>query len=458
MTTNRKFSRRSFIKTSGAAAAVAPFILPSHIWAAETKPNDRLTLGFIGLGTQGRGLMSGFQDRKDTQVLAVCDVDTNRRENAKKMVEEKYAKQTGSDYKGCAAYTDFRELLGRKDIDAVVIATPDHWHALIAIAAARAGKDIYCEKPLCQSVREARLMVEAVRKNDRIFQTGSMQRSSREFRVACELVQNGVVGKIERVEVAVGDPGIICNLPEENVEPGLDWEFWLGPAPKRGYHSELSPRGVHKHFPNWRNYREYGGGMITDWGAHHFDIAQWGMGMDQSGPVEVFPADKPNAKRGARFKYANGVEVIHKDGPGVTFFGREGRVIVNRGKFELWMGDQQKAGVIPRPESPEQKIDKGKLLAQDLDAAEKEYLSGAKIKLYNSKDHKTDWLNAVKTRKAPICDVEVGARSVTVCHLVNLAYYHGEKFQWDPKSNRFANGAGKVEWLDVPHRDPWKLA
>ena len=457
MTTQRRFSRRTFLTSTLTAGAVAPFILPSHIWAAETKPNDRLTLGFIGMGTQNRGLMNGFLDRKDTQTVAVCDVDTSRRENAKKMVEDKYAKQTGSDYKGCGAYADFREVIARKDIDAVVIATPDHWHALIAIAAARAGKDIYCEKPLCQSVREARAMVEAVRKNNRVFQTGSMQRSSREFRVACELVQNGVIGKVERVEVAVGDPGIPCNLPEQEAEPGLDWDMWLGPAPKRGYHSELSPRGVHKHFPNWRNYREYGGGMITDWGAHHFDIAQWGMGMDNSGPVEVFPADRPNAKRGVRFKYPNGVEVTHKDGPGVTFFGSGGKVIVNRGKFELWMGEQQKAGAIPKvPEG--EKVDRSKLLGQDLDAVEKEYLSNARTKLYNSRDHKSDWLTAIKTRKAPICDVEVGARTVTVCHLVNLAYYHGERFQWDPIANKFAAGTGKAEWLDVPRRDPWKLA
>src|SRR5829696_3600457 len=354
MTTTRKFSRRSFIKTSSAIAASAPFILPSHIWAAETKPNDRLALGFIGMGTQNRGLMSGFLDRKETQTLAVCDVDTTRRENAKKMVEDKYAKQTGSDYKGCAAYADFRELIARKDIDAVVIATPDHWHALIAIAAARAGKDIYCEKPLCQSVREARAMVDAVRKNNRVFQTGSMQRSSKEFRVACELVQNGVVGKIERVEVAVGDPGIVCDLPEQDMEQGLDWDMWLGPSAKRAYHSELSPRGVHKHFPNWRNYREYGGGGVTDWGAHHFDIAQWGMGMDESGPVEVIPAENPKANSGVRYKYANGTVVNHTGGPGVLFHGSKGKVMVNRGKFELWMGQQQKAGFIPKPENAEQ--------------------------------------------------------------------------------------------------------
>ena len=332
MTTPHRASRRSFLATTTTAVIAAPFILPSRIWAAETKPNSRLTLGFIGMGKQAGGLLGGFLGKKETQTVAVCDVDTTRRNHAKKMAEDFYAKQTdGGSYKGCAAYNDFRELLARKDIDAVVIATPDHWHAFISIAAAQAGKDIYCEKPLCQSIHEARAMVNAVRKNKRVFQTGSMQRSSREFRVACELVRNGRIGKIERVEVMVGGPGIPCDLPVEADEPGLDWDLWLGPAPQRGYHSELSPRGVHNHFPNWRRYREYGGGMVTDWGAHHFDIAQWGLGMDESGPVEIFPADKPNATEGVHFTYANGVEVMHKNGNGIWFYGSEGRIFVNRG-------------------------------------------------------------------------------------------------------------------------------
>ena len=223
MFTTSSQRRRSFIKSTAIISAAAPFLLPSRVWAAETKANDRLTLGFIGLGTQGRGLMGGFLGRKDTQTVAVCDVDTNRRENAKKIVEDHYAKQTGSDYKGCQAYNDFRELLARRDIDAVVIATPDHWHALITIAAAGAGKDIYCEKPLCQSVHEARAMVNAIRNNKRIFQTGSMQRSSKEFRTACELVRNGRIGKVQRVEVSIGGPGKLCDLPTEADEPGLDW-------------------------------------------------------------------------------------------------------------------------------------------------------------------------------------------------------------------------------------------
>jgi predicted dehydrogenase len=434
-------SRRQFIRAGTIATAAAPFILPSHVWSAATPPNDRLTLGFIGVGTQGRGLLGGFLGRRETQTIAVCDVDTNRRNAAKKQVEDFYAKQNAAGYRGCEAYNDFRQLLERRDIDAVVIATPDHWHAVIGMAAARARKDIYCEKPLTQSIHEARELVDAVRKYKRVFQTGSMQRSSPEFRVACELVRNGVAGDIKSVEVSIGGPGVPCDLPAETAEPGLDWSLWLGPAPMRPYHSELSPRGVHKHFPNWRKYREYGGGMVTDWGAHHFDIMQWGLGMDNSGPIEILPAQDRKASEGVRLTYASGTEVIHKNsGFGVSFLGTNGKVLVNRGKFELWLGEQQKASS-----------------TKDVAAIEKEFLENARVKLHKSTDHKGDWLSAIRTRGLPICDVEIGARSVTVCHLVNLAYYHGERMKWDPARNRFTDRTGNKDWLDVPHRRPWRV-
>jgi len=442
MTTKHQFTRRSFLKSTAALATTASFILPSRVWSAETPPNDRVTLGFIGMGTQNRGLLGGFLNKKETQTVAVCDVDTNRRNNAKKIVEEFYAKKTDSGaYKGCEAYVDFRDLLARKDIDAVVIATPDHWHALIAVTAARAGKDIYCEKPLCQSVHEAEAMIQAVRKNKRVFQTGSMQRSSKEFRVACELVRNGHIGKVQRVEVAIGGPGRWCDLPGEADEPGLDWNMWLGPAPMRAYNSELSPRGVHKTFPNWRNYREYGGGMVTDWGAHHFDVAQWGLGMDNSGPVEIIPAGKPNAQEGVRLLYDNDVEVAHKSGNGIWFYGTDGKIFVNRGKFEFFLGSEQKART-----------------AADCDAIAKEYLADAKVRLYSSNDHKGDWLASIQTRKPPICDVSIGAHTVIVCHLVNMAYNNGQRLKWNPEKLEFTGGTGDKKWLDVPYRDPWKLA
>ncbi|MDG1890235.1 MAG: Gfo/Idh/MocA family oxidoreductase, partial [Verrucomicrobiota bacterium] len=206
-----KKTRRQFLRSTSATAVMAPFILPSRIWSAEVQPNDRINMGFIGMGKQNQHLLSHFMKLKGTQALAVCDVDTTRREDARKRVENFYSGRTDSgSFKGCEAYNDYQDLLERNDIDAVCIATPDHWHALMAVHAARAKKDIYCEKPLCQSIREARRMVNAVRWNKRVFQTGSMQRSSQEFRVACELVRNGIIGPITRVEVSVGGPSRPC--------------------------------------------------------------------------------------------------------------------------------------------------------------------------------------------------------------------------------------------------------
>lgn len=419
-------NRRSFFKAG--AAAAAPFILPPHVWSAETGPNSRINLGFIGMGKQNRGLLGGFIRRPQVQVVAVCEVDAVRREDAKRRAEEYYSKENAASYKGCAAYNDFRELLARPDIDGVVIATPDHWHAPIGIAAANARKDIYCEKPLTQSIAEARALVNAVRKNQRVFQTGSMQRSSREFHKACELVRNGRLGKLEKIEVSVGGPPAPCDLPAEQKPEGLDWNMWLGPAPERPYNSVLSPPGIHDHFPHWRNYREYGGGGITDWGAHHFDIAQWALGMDDSGPVEVIPPADREAKHGVKFIYANGVPMYHTNGNGIVFFGEKGKIYVNRGRFEA---TPEQLAEAPIPENG--------------------------IKLYKSPDHLRNWLECMQSRKKPICDVEIGARTVTVCHLANIAYLNDTHLKWDPAREQFVGGTGKSEWLDIPHRHPWTV-
>jgi predicted dehydrogenase len=256
-----------------------------------------------------------------------------------------------------------------------------------------------------------------------------MQRSSQEFRKACELVRNGRIGKVKQVIVGVGGPSKWCDLPEETMEPGLDWNFWLGPAPVRPYNSVLSPRGVHTHFPNWRNYREYSGGMMTDWGAHHFDIAQWGLGMDDSGPVEIIPPEDPKAKSGVRYLYANGVEMIHDASRGgALFIGENGKVFVDRGKFEA------------TPET----------LAQ-------EPLDDKAISLYNSSNHLKDWLDCIRSRKLPICDVEIGCRSVSVCHLGNLAYWNHRRLKWDPKAEQFIGDKEANTWLDREKRAPWKV-
>jgi predicted dehydrogenase len=429
-------SRRGFIKS--AAAGTLPLIL-SRSSSGDDKPpaSERVGLGFIGMGTMNRGHLGFHLGQKDVQVLAVCDVDTTRREAAKNSVEKKYADamKSGS-YKGCTAYGDFRELLERKDIDAVVIATPDHWHAIAALEACKAGKDVYCEKPLTLTIHEAKALIDAVRKTERVFQVGSQQRSDNEFRTACELVRNGRLGKLEAVYVNVGVSSKPCDLPEEKMEQGLDWDRWLGPAPVRPYNSALAPRGVHPHFPNWRLYREYSGGMMTDWGAHHFDIAQWGLGMDESGPVEIVPPDDQKAGHGVKYIYANGVPVIHtektadgKPVDGVVFIGSEGWIQVNRGKLSSFPAD-----IIKQP------------------------LGEKDVHLYKSPGHQRDWLNCLRTRKRPICDVEVGARSVTVCHLGNIAYWTHEKFKWDPKAWKFVDASATVEkWFDRARRDPWQL-
>ena len=428
-------TRRGFVAT----AAAAPLILSTSSFGQEKKEpaSNRLGIGFIGMGTQSRGHVNFCLGDKECQVLAVCDVDTTRREAAKKTVESKYAEAVKSGiYKGCAAYNDFRELIERKDIDAVVIATPDHWHAIPCLEAIKAKKDVYCEKPLTLTILESKMLIDAARKMNVVFQTGSQQRSGTEFRTACELVHSGRIGKLQAVYVNVGGPSKPCDLKEENEEPGLDWDRWLGPAPKRAYSSVLSPRGVHGHFPNWRNYREYSGGMMTDWGAHHFDIAQWGLGMDEAGPVEVHPPENPKSEKGIKYIYSNGVPVIHADEyekgkkvNGVAFIGSEGKIFVNRGYLASEPAELVKVPI-----------------------GEKD------VHLYKSPGHQRDWLNCIRSRKRPICDVEVGARSATVCHLGNIAYWTGQKIKWDPKEWKFVDAPEEVaKWIDRERRDPWQL-
>ena len=451
MNSFRSLNRRHFLKTA-LLAGTAPLILRSSLFAEDAAPSGQITLGFIGLGKQGKGLLGACLPRKDFRVLAVSDVDTTRRNLAKQAVESQYGKGVKSgEYKGCDAYGDFRELLARKDIDAVVIATPDHWHALIAIAAANAGKDIYCEKPMAHTVLEGRAMVQAVRANQRILQVGSMQRSMGIFRAAGELVRNGVLGEVKKVDVAVGGPPKPCDLPEEKMEPGLDWDLWLGPAPLRPYNSILSPRGFPKGFPAWRNYREYGGGGVCDWGAHHFDIVQWAFGFDTTGPVEFFPAEKADAKFGVRWHYANGLEVTHQgsvhgqekkqENNGITFYGDKGKLFVNRQKFQLWLD--------------------GKLKAETMDSYEpllKELLPADAVRLYRSTNQFTDWVKAMKSRELPVCDVETGHRSATICNLANAVYFSGKGLKWNPQTEQFTDGTGNASWLTREYRAPWKLA
>jgi predicted dehydrogenase len=437
-------SRRSFLKA--AALTSAPLILRSGLLGADA-PSKKLTMGFIGMGKQNAHLMPSFMARDDsTRVLAVCDVDTNRRTAAKKRVDD-YYKEKGQ-AADTTAHADWQELIARKDIDAVCIATPDHWHAIATTAALASGKDVYCEKPLTHTVEEAVAVIDGVKKHQRVLQTGSMQRSSKEFRVACELVRNGVIGTISHVECQFGVPSIPCDLPEEAMEPGLDWDGWLGPAPMRPYNSTLAPRGLHDHYPLWRLYSEYAAGYVGDWGAHHLDIAQWGLGMDESGPVEIIAA-KPGATEGCVLKYANGITVKHlNEGFGVHFYGDAGEVKVNRGRFELILKD----GPFIKPG---EKVSTDGAVAR----AEKQFLTDAKVKLYATPkgDHLQDFLTCVASRQKPCTHEIIGGRTSIVCCLMDLSYTHQASMKWDPEKNEFTGGTGNPAWLKNHYRGSLKL-
>ena len=429
MSKNRSgLSRRGFL--GGAAAALAvPAIIPRHVLGdpKNAPANEKIVLGAVGIGKMMYGLhLPHFLRMPEVKIVAVCDVDTTRRGAGKKRVDDAYGNTD------CAACKTHHEILARKDIDAVACATPDHWHAIVILDTCKAGKDMYCEKPLTNNLMEAKTVMDAVSASKIIFQTGSQQRASSNFRYACELVQNGRIGRIKQVMVGVGGPPRPCNLPGEEMEPGLDWDRWLGPAPMREYSSVLSPRGVHNHFPSWRAFCEYGGGGMTDWGAHHFDIAQWGLGMDKSGPVEIVPPENPKAGHGVKYVYAGGAEVIHGGPGGITFIGTEGEIFVTRGKLSSKPED-----VIKKP------------------------IGENEIHLYKApggshSGHRQDWVNCVKSRKQPNCPIEIGARTVAVCHLGIVAYLHGEELagkslKWDPQKWEFVGNDEANKWRDYPY-------
>jgi predicted dehydrogenase len=419
-------TRRGFLHRA-IAAAVAPMFLPGRAKGA----NDRINLGVIGVGKQGEFHVKRVtsQHKSDVQITAVCDAHRQFAELGRKIVHEAYGQDAGGSFTGCEMHEDHQRMLEQPGLDAVLIATPDHWHAQQVIDAARAGKDIYIEKPLSLTIAEAGRMVQAVRRYDRVCQTGSMQRSYSNFRQACELVRNGYIGKIKHVIVNVGGPPRDCDLPKEPVPAGLNWDRWLGPAPVRPFHSILRPPH-NDTFPKWRDYRDYSGGGMTDWGAHHFDIAQWGLGMDGSAPVRIIPPDG-REHSSLTYIYADGVRMYHKEhagrtANGVLFVGQSGEIEVNRGHLET------------RPASL-------KALA----------LKPGDERLYDSADHHKDFFACMRTRRRPICDVEIGASSVTVCHLGNIAYWLNRPLNWDPAAGRFVGDDPANRLLDRARRTPW---
>jgi predicted dehydrogenase len=422
-----RIRRRDFLKA--AAVAAAPYVVPASVLGADVRPapSNRAVMGAIGLGGMGTGDLNAFLSKAEVQMIAVCDVDKSHRDRAKQLVDKKYGNT------GCLDYDDFREVLRRKDIDAVMIATPDHWHAIPVIEAAKAGKDIHCQKPLSLTIREGRVMSDTCRRYGVVFQTGSQQRSDRRFRYACELVRSGRVGKLLTMEVGLptGHPGKIeAEMP---VPDGFDYDFWLGQAPWAPYFRSR----CHGSF---RWFLDYSGGQVTDWGAHHCDIAQWGNGTSYTGPVEIegkgeFPTDGAfETAIHYRFEctYANGVKMIVADGAtfpnGVKFVGTDGWVFVSRGAI-----NSDPPSLITSAIGPDD------------------------IHLYESTDHKGNFLECLRTRGETVAPIENAHRSVTIAHLGNLAMLLGRKLKWNPDSECFVNDPEADRMLVRAMRAPWHL-
>jgi predicted dehydrogenase len=421
--------RRDFIgKTALGAGAVT--IVPGHIMAGTGKvtPGNRINLGYIGTGKQSLGLLHSINGCPETIVLAACDVDQRKLARFKNEAEKANAEKLEGGFQAVDSYGHYRELLERKDIDAVVIAVPDHWHAMVAVDAANAGKDVYCEKPLALTVAEGRAMVTAARKYDRVFQTGNMQRSWRNFRHACEMVFNGYIGEVTEVNVNVGDPVMACELPGEPVPDTLNWDLWVGPSMFRDYNQILSPPIEYDGWPMWRSYRDFGGGGVTDWGAHMFDIGQWALGMDKSGPVEFIPPEV-RSNRGMKMIYANGTVMNHVDWGeenAVQFIGSEGKIEVSREFYR-----------------------------SDIEGLTEMELKENDTPFYRSDNHYQDWVDAIKSRTRPVSDVEKGHRTASVCNIVNIAYTLERPLKWAPAHERFIGDDGANGMLTRPFRGKW---
>jgi predicted dehydrogenase len=360
-------------------------------------------------------------------LAALCDVDRLKLGQAGRRAE-----RSRSRLSGLVASGDFRALVDNQGIDALVIAAPDHWHATMAVAAMRAGKDVYCEKPLTLTIAEAKILVEEARRFDRVFQTGSQQRSDGKFRQACELVRNGKVGELRSVAVSIrtgfnNHPGV-CDLPAEPVPAELDWDLWLGPAPVRPYNPHIAPPSTSDEWGGWRNFIDYSGGGMTDWGAHHVDIAQWGLGMDGSGPVEIHPSDGKEVPL-LTYRYANGVPLtVDFENNYIRFTGTEGTVEVNRQYLKTEPASLAKWKTGP-----------------------------GDVRLATSDDHLGNWFDCIRTRKRPICDVAIGASSVTVCLLGNIADRLQRPLKWDPAAGRFPEDVEANRLLARSMRSPWRI-
>jgi predicted dehydrogenase len=438
-----KITRRQLIKSSVAttgAILFGPTILPAKVFGAEA-PSNRITIGMIGMGRQAYySNLKSFLAASDVQVVAVCEVDTWRLENARKAVEEHYGKKRSSGkFKGCSVHKDFRELLDRSDIDAVMISSPDHWHVPMSIAAAKAGKDICCEKPLTLSIAGGRALSDTVNRYNRVFRTDSEFRSHACFQKTCELVLNGRIGKVHTIRTGVpaGDIGGPPE-PEMPVPDELDYDLWLGPAPYIPYTlNGVHPRQSYKR-PGWMRVPEFCEGMVTNWGAHLNDIAQWGNGTDRTGPVEVkgsgkYPRDglwNVLLNFELEYKYASGVKLFYNiSQPYVRFEGSEGWIQANYNDRSI---KAEPASILKSPIGPDE------------------------IHL-PLKSEKRDFIDAVKTRGQTLADAEVGHRTNSLCQIGHIAIQLGRKLRWDPDAEKFINDDAANRLLSRPMRSPWRL-
>ncbi len=427
-------TRRNFLKSAAAAGAVVglPAIVPSSVFGAEA-PSERITMGWIGVGGRGSSLLGAFLRFKDAQVLAACDVKKQQRDRAKSSIDRRYGT------KSCVAYNDFRQLCARDDIDAVVVATTDHWHVLAALEAVRSGKDVYVEKPLGMSVEQAQVLRETVQRYGRVFQFGTQERSNRNTRFACEMALSGRVGKIHTITVASRFSKVSPNYPTQPVPDWLDYDLWLGAAPWAPYTANRV-----RNQGGWFHISDYALGFIAGCGIHTIDMAQWGNGTVLTGPVEVegfgeFPADGLcNCATGwdVNLKFANGVTMRFTDGKrnpyGVRFEGPDGWVFVKEGHLG--------GNVNANPKS---------LLREPIGPGE--------VHLPVSTHHQRNFLDCIKTRARTIAPIEEAVRSETLVQLSDIAMRLGRKLKWDPDKELFIGDEYANRMLKRPMRPPWRL-
>jgi predicted dehydrogenase len=450
-------SRREFIRTAGKTAALVgfPSIVPASVFSAAA-PSNRINVGAIGNGRISRGHdMPGIWRNERARIVAVCDVDSKRVEEAKTLVNGYYTKTTGKPYDGVTTYLDYRDLLARKDVDAVVISTPDHWHTIIAIHAVQAGKDVYLQKPASLTIAEGRALSDAVHRSGRIFQIGSQQRSSAQFRYAAELVRNGRIGELKTVEVGLpGDP----SGDEEPLMPvpkNLNYDMWLGSTPVVPY----TERRVHPQHgydrPGWLRCEQFGAGMITGWGAHHLDSAHWGMDTEYTGPIEV-SGNAEFPKKGlwdvhgpfrTEALYANGVKmIVSGDFPnGIKFIGTDGWIFVSRGNETVTGSD------------PVAKLKDPQALAASDPKIITSIIGPDEIHLYESANHHRNWLECVRSRREPIAPVEVAHRSCSACLVHHIAMKLKRRVHWDPARERFKNDDEANAMVSRPQRFPYTM-